>query len=243
MRRPTRTLGQPTRDGGDPGPLLSHLRAVDIFLDLSTEEIDAIHDVIPMRRRSKGTVFYRPGDRAERLFILKEGSVTLYRLTPEGHKLIVGTIGEGTIFGEMALAGQSMWDCFAEAEEDALVCTITQRDMERLLQEQPKVALRLLAIMGRRVQELEERLEQMAYRSVRERLARLLLQNGRGSLGGYEVKGFTHEYLAEAIGASRQTVTQELRRMEDEGLLKIARKRLRLLDIPGLKAVAMHANG
>ncbi len=236
MRTRPRAPGRPAKVGGG-GPLLSYLRAVDIFRDLSTEEINAIHDVTPMRRRSKGTVFYRPGDRAERLFILKEGSVTLYRLTPEGHKLIVATVGAGTIFGEMALAGQSMWDCFAEAEDDALVCTITRRDMERLLQEQPRVALRLLAIMGRRVQELEERLEQMAYRTVRERLGRLLLGNSRRSQGGYEVKGFTHEYLAEAVGASRQTVTQELRRMENAGLLEIGRKRLRLLDVPGLQGI------
>ncbi len=51
------------------------------------------------------------------------------------------------------------------------------------------------------------------------------------------MKGFTHEYLAEAVGASRQTVTQELRRMENAGLLEIGRKRLRLLDVPGLQGI------
>lgn len=231
-----KTTRQPKEDDGQRS-IMSYLRAVDIFRDLTEQEIASIHSIMPMRRRPQGTVFYRPGEPGERLFILKEGSVVLYRLSPDGHKLVLGTMRGGAIFGEMVLAGQYMQNCFAEAEEDALVCTITRADMERLLRERPDVALRLLASMGQRVQELEERLEQMAYRSVRQRVAKFLLEKREDVSGSWEVKGFTHESLGEAIGASRPTVTQELRRMEDEGLVGIGRRRVRLLNVASLKSI------
>ncbi len=236
MPRHKEQAQQKESTGGDR-PLTSYLRAVDIFRDLTEEEIASIHSIIPMSRRPRGTVFYRPGESGERLFILKEGSVILYRLSPDGHKLVLGKIRGGAIFGEMVTAGRSMQNCFAEAEENALVCSMTRTDMERLLREHPDVALRLLASMGQRVQELEERLEQMAYSSARQRVAKFLLENRQNVSGSWEVKGFTHESLGEAIGASRPTVTQELRRMEDEGLVGIDRRRVRLLSVASLNSV------
>lgn len=233
----TRKLKQYTNGRGGSRSLVSYLRGVDIFRDLTEEEIKAIHEIIPMRRCPKGTVFYRPGDRGERLFILKEGTATFYRLTPDGHKLVVDTEEAGTIFGEMALAGQSMRDCFAEAQEDAVVCTITRPDMERLLRQWPEVALRLLATLGRRIQALEERLEDMAYRGVRQRLVRFLLRQARRTQEGYRITGFSHEYLANAIGAARQTVTVELCSLENEGLVRTGRKTIVLINVEALRSI------
>ena len=53
---------------------------------------------------SKGRVFYRPEEPGEVLFILKEGRVQLYRISPEGKKLVITTLGPHTLFGEMASA-------------------------------------------------------------------------------------------------------------------------------------------
>lgn len=68
-----------------------------------------------------------------------------------------------------------MRDCFAEAQEESLVCEATRSDVESLIAARPEVAFRLLEVFGRRVLDLEERLEQLAYQSVAARLAALLL--------------------------------------------------------------------
>lgn len=218
--------------------VVAYLRAQDIFQDLDTDEIEGIHRIISMRRCHQGTVFYRPGDHGEQLFLLKEGTVTLYRLTPDGHKLVVGIVEAGTIFGEMAISGQSMQECFAEAHEDSLVCTIAPPQMEKILREYPTVVRRMLDVLGKRVRRLEERLEHMAYGNVRERLARFLLAQARPANDGCQVTGFPHEQIGEAVGASRQTVSQELGVLEAEGLVEVGRKRVRLVDVAALKSVA-----
>jgi CRP-like cAMP-binding protein len=223
---------------GSSRPSIAYLRAQDIFQDLGADAIDTIHGITRMRRCHRGTVFFRPGDAGEQLFLLKEGRVTLYRLTPDGHKLVVGVVEAGTIFGEMAVAGQSMQECFAEAHEESLVCTITPPQMEHIFQQYPTVARRLLEVLGTRVQRLEERLEQMAYGSVRERLARFLLARTRPASDGCQVAGFTHEQLGEAVGASRQTVSLELGQLEAEGLVEVGRRRVRLVNTSALKSLA-----
>lgn len=217
---------------------LAYLRAIDIFQDLSVDELESIHRIAPMRWCSRGTVFYRPGVPGERLFLLKEGMVTLYRLSPDGRKLVVSMVRKGTVFGEMTLAGQSMQECFAEAHEDSLVCSITLPQMERILKQHPPVAQRLLQGLGNRVRMLEERLEQMAYGNVRQRLARFLLNQARHTKDGCQVEGFTHELIGEAVGTSRQTVSLELGTLEKDGLVETGRRRIRLLNILALKSVA-----
>ncbi|MBI4312032.1 MAG: Crp/Fnr family transcriptional regulator [Chloroflexi bacterium] len=216
----------------------AYLRAVDIFRGLNPEDIERIHQIAPMRQCDRGMVFYGPGAPGEQLFLLKEGKVTLYRLTPDGRKLAVRMVEAGMVFGEMAIAGQTMQECFAEADEDSLVCTITLTQMERILQQHPSVARQLLAVLGRRVRDLEDRLEQMAYGNVRERLARFLLAQARPAHDGCQVTGFSHEQIAEAVGASRQTVSIELGALEAEGLVEVGRRRVRLVQAMGLRSLA-----
>jgi len=232
----------PTQQNGrlaPPSPLVPHLKAIDIFRELTEDEIAVIHEAVTSERRHKGALLYTPGDPGDRLFVLKQGSVSLYRVTLDGHKLVVRTLGAGTIFGEMELTGQSMRGCFAEADEDVLVCTLARSALERLIAARPVVALRLLTVMGQRVQELEERLESMAYGSARQRLARFLLVHAKSGLEGRSsLTGFSHEDIAEAIGSIRQTVTSELQRMKDEGLIGLHRKCIDLLDQLALHAAA-----
>ena len=84
------------------------------------------------------------------LFILKEGRVQLYRISPEGKKLVITTLGPHTLFGEMALLGTKMHNTFAEAVDDCLICIMSRTDLERLILSKPQVALRILEITGRR---------------------------------------------------------------------------------------------
>lgn len=213
---------------------LRYLRTTDIFRDLSARETEQVHHYFPMSTCRRGTVFFHPGESGDKLYILKEGTVVLYRVTPEGKRIVVGTVKPGTVFGELALAGLTMRDSFAEAQEDSLVCEATRRDVEQLLRDHPSVGFRLLELLGRRVLELEQRIEEIAYRSVHARVAAVLIRwAGRGE-GGWLVSGFTHEDLADAAAAARQTVSSTLREFEEEGLIRLGRRRIELLDYDGL---------
>ncbi len=220
-----------------PAEKMRYLSELTVFRDLTPREMEELNRITTMSTVRKGRVFYRPEEPGEVLFILKEGRVQLYRISPEGKKLVITTLGPHTIFGEMALLGTRMHNTFAEAIEDCLICVMSRTDLERLILSKPQVALRILEITGRRLREAEERLESMAFKGIPARLASLLLRLS-DEQGGDEVRGFTHQDLAEMVGTYRETATQVLNELKSQGLIEIGRKRIRLLDREGLQDVA-----
>jgi CRP-like cAMP-binding protein len=220
-----------------PAEKLRYLSELAVFQDLSPREMQELNRITTMSTVPRGRVFYRPEEPGEVLFILKEGRVQLYRISPEGKKLVITTLGPHTLFGEMALLGTKMHNTFAEAIDDCLICVMSRTDLERLILNKPQVALRILEITGKRLREAEERLENMAFKGIPARLASLLLRLSVEQ-DSTEIAGLTHQDLAESVGTYRETATQVLNDLKSQGLIDIGRKRIQILDVDGLAEVA-----
>ena len=220
-----------------PTEKLRYLSELAVFQDLSPREMQELNRVTTMSTVQRGRVFYRPEEPGEVMFIIKEGRVQLYRISPEGKKLVITTLGPHTLFGEMALLGTKMHNTFAEAIDDCLICVMSRTDLERLILNKPQVALRILEITGKRLREAEERLENMAFKGIPARLASLLLRLSEEQ-GSTDITGLTHQDLAESVGTYRETATQVLNDLKSQGLIEIGRKRITLLDLERLTEVA-----
>jgi len=219
------------------GDKLNYLADVDLFRDLAERDVADLDRVTTITSMPRGRVFYQPDDISEVLFLIRQGRVQLYRISPEGKKLVIATLGSGAVFGEMALLGQQMHNTFAEALEDCQIVVMSRTDLERLILAKPIVGLRMLEITGRRLSEAEERLDDMAFKGIPARLASLLLRLA-ADRGVDVITGLTHQDLAETIGTYRETATQVLNDMKAEGLIQIGRKRIDILDPARLQALA-----
>ncbi|MEM7130253.1 MAG: Crp/Fnr family transcriptional regulator [Chloroflexota bacterium] len=226
-----------SKNSPQPAEKMRHLSELDVFQDLSMREMEELNRITTMSTVSKGRVFYRPEEPGEVLFILKEGRVQLYRISPEGKKLVITTLGPHTLFGEMALLGTKMHNTFAEAVEDCLICVMSRPDLERLILSKPQVALRILDITGKRLREAEERLENMAFKGIPARLASLLLRLA-DEQSSTDIVGLTHQDLAESVGTYRETATQVLNDLKSQGYIEIGRKRITILKEEELTLVA-----
>jgi CRP-like cAMP-binding protein len=216
---------------------LGYLSEVDLFQTLSEREVAELDRLTTITSVSRGKVFYQPEDVSEVLFLLRQGRVQVYRISAEGKKLVIATLGPGTIFGEMALLGQQMHHAFAEALDDCVILVMSRGDLERLILERPSVGLRLLEITGQRLRNAERQLEEMAFKSIPARLASLLLRLSEDR-GNAEIVGLTHQDLAEMVGTYRETATQVLNDMKAQGLIEIGRKRVRIADQKRLRELA-----
>jgi CRP/FNR family cyclic AMP-dependent transcriptional regulator len=206
---------------------------MDIFCDLEPETMAAFEQQTEMRTCRKGQILYSQEDRAEVLFLLKRGSVQLYRLTPSGKRLELAVIEPGTFFGEMPFIGESLRHTFAEAAEDSLICVMSRADIERLMRERSEGALRMIEVLSRRPALCEARLEEMAYRSVPARIAAVLTRLSQGHNG--EVVSITHKELGDMIGALRESVTKVLDDFQRAGLVELGRGRVILRDVASLQ--------
>ena len=221
--------------GGEPKPnnKLAYLSMVDIFQDLEKAEMKEIEQATAMTTCPSGKMFYSPDQYGSVIFIVKTGRVQIYRMSSEGRKLVIETLGPGTIFGEMSLIGTGLYDAFAEAMEDSLICVMNRGDVEKLILSKPKIAIRLLEGMGTRLRESEERLERTLFHEVPNQLAALLLR--LRSENGSDTIRTTHEELADHLGVYRETVTTALNGLKRQGLIALSRKRVEITDIVGLQ--------
>lgn len=216
---------------------IDYLSTIEILQDLTPEELARMDRAVTMATCNPGRIFYMPDETGEVLFLLKMGRVQLYRLSAQGKKLVVATLGPGAIFGEMSLVGQGMHNTFAEAVNECTLCVMSRSDVERLMREKPQVAFRFVEALGDRLTQTERRLEEIAFKSIPSRLAGLLLRLAREQ-NSYQVNGYTHQDLGELLGTYRETITQTLNDFKADDLVEIGRKQVVLLDRDRLEELA-----
>ena len=221
----------------------SFLRDIEIFKDLSEEEVDALSEKMPLKNVAAKTILYTPEEATEVLFMIKKGRVRLFRLTADGKAFTTAILEKGTFFGQLALLGQQLYGNFAEALTDCVICFISRADAKTYLIGDARIAYRVIETLGRRLLEIEPRLADAALKHVPARVASLLLQIAEKQVreGGanhpatdaIEIN-FTHEELAQLLGIHRETISRTLKEFSRLDLIRLGRGRIALLDAKGL---------
>lgn len=165
---------------------------------------------------------YAAGDRADTLYILKEGRIKITHLSQEGRELTLDILEPGDIFGELTLAGESERETTAAAMEDSFICAIQRKDFEDFIGKMPHLSLTITRWMGWRLRRIENRLENIIFLDVRARLLSILKdlaqKYGVSVEGGKKITiQLSHHEIANLIGATRETVTLELNSLKRTG--------------------------
>lgn len=214
----------------------------DIFQDLAPTELAAIRRVSSLAHYESGHIFFSPEERDDYLHILQNGHVRLYKLSAEGRALTLAVLEPVAVFGEMSVLGPWRHDSFAEAMTVCEVASISHDDLLPLMEQYPQIALRLMDLMAQRLQSMENKLADIAFKSVPQRLATVLLDlvadSGLPQNGTPTVVRYTHQQLAEMIGSYRETVTKAVGDFRDGGLIRIEEEAIYLTDVPRLQSLA-----
>jgi CRP/FNR family transcriptional regulator, cyclic AMP receptor protein len=218
------------------------LSKIDILAGLSAVEMQAIVDAAPARIFAAGELLYTPHRPVDVLFLLKRGRIRIFRVSPDGRALTTAIVPAGTMFGEMVLLGQRMYDNYAEALDEAHTCVMDRADVHRLLLSDPRIAARIVEILGRRLVAMERRLSDTVFNSVPRRVAAtlcaLVTEQAAASPDGTRRVALTHEQIAALVGTSRETVTKALGEFAARGLIRLGRGRITVVDPARLAAEA-----
>ena len=236
--RPSGSDGGLALSGSSPQVLKAHyLSSIDVFRDLPRSEVERLAETTRMFTCPRGRVVYRAGEASEALFLLKAGRVQIVRETADGKRLITSVLEPHTFFGEMALVGQRFpQDSTAEALDDALICVLSRKDLERLILQYPKVGLRFLEQLSARLLGTEAIVEDFAFKAVPARLAGALLRLAETSQD--QTIHASHQELADMIATYRETVTLTLDDFRARGLVELGRRSIQIVDQPGLEELA-----
>lgn len=215
----------------------------DLFRDLTPEQRARLERRVVVAEYAPGHIFYTPGEQGDRLLIVRRGRVRLYKLSPEGRALTLFVLEPEAVFGEMALVDRQH-DSFAEAMTDCSVGALGRTTLREILRDNPSVTLRFMDMMSERLRVLERKLADIAFKSVPQRLASVLLNlaacraDQPADEGPPAVVRYTHQQLAEMIGSYRETVTKAVGEFREDGLIRVEEEAIFLTDVRRLRELA-----
>ncbi|HQY91229.1 Crp/Fnr family transcriptional regulator [Caldilinea sp.] len=211
------------------------MASVPQMISALREDDPAFDKVIATQRAERGQQIASPEAMASRMYVLMSGKVNLLCTNNEGRRLVIATLEPGAIFGEGALSSMSDPNVFAEAAEDVVVWVIPSSEARDMTMRHPILGWGLLQTYGMRLMQVENSLEDVAYKKLPERLASLLIDLDQD---GGVIKGVSHQALADRLGTYRETVSAILRDFKRQGLVELGYRRIRLIDHETLRDVA-----
>jgi CRP-like cAMP-binding protein len=218
------------------------IRKCDLFSKLSETECERIERVARLRTWPKDSPIYLPSDSADHVFLLATGRVKLSSVTPEGKQAIMGFIEAGDLFGEFAAFETSVREELASAVKKSTVVMIPADDFGLLMESSPKFTLSLSRLMGLRRNRIERRLRSLLFRSSRDRLIHLLVEQLDEALqksGGQDpLIRLSHHDLASLIGSTRETVTATLGELQTLGYVELQRQKIKITNRSALVEIA-----
>jgi CRP/FNR family transcriptional regulator len=216
------------------------LRAVPVFSELGEEELARVAEVAVPRQFVGGEVVFREGDESSTCYIVRSGRARAVREHPDGRSITLANFGPGDIFGELAMFDDERRSATIETLEDTEAIAILGGDMRRLLAEHADISVKLLASLGRRLRESNERLARQSFQTVQSRVASVLLQlvagvRSEGAEEGDVLITSTQASLAQLAGSSRESASRFLAVLERAGIITQGRGRLVVHDPAALE--------
>lgn len=204
-----------------------YLKQFDMFKELAPKEINEIGVIVDEKNVSKKEIVLEPEDK-NKVYLIKKGQVKLYRLTEDGKRIIIDTLGPGSVFGNFG-GGESQ--NFAEATSDTFVCIAKRETFFKTISEKPEVSVKLMAMLFDQLSQAQDYVAAMAGGDVLSKLKFKLsdLAKKYGESKGEKVKitqRFTHEEIADMIGVSRETITKLLGSLRRRGIIEIDGKNI-----------------
>jgi CRP-like cAMP-binding protein len=211
------------------------LRSVpEILIELRNDDPE-FKRAITARSFRAGQTVAEPEALSRNLFTLMKGRVQLMREGPNGRRMASATLGPGAMFGEGALLSAAEPSVRAVALTDCVVWVVPASQAQNLALRHPVLSWGLLQTVGQRLAQVEDRMEDVAYKRLPERLAGLLLELANG---GRAIRGTSHQWLADMLGTYRETISAILRDFKDNGLVELGYRKIELRDLKGLKLAA-----
>lgn len=191
----------------------------------------------PRRFRAKEAVV-RQGEPADSLYLVESGSLSVRLTTPAGDSVMLSVLGAGDVFGEVGvLMTDQERTASIDAIGDVVVRVLRREDFESLRRRHLEVDDFLLLLLARRTDRLSRLVAEAHHLPVDRRIGRRLLEAGRHFSQGVlpVVVPLTQDDVAQLAGATRPTTNQVLKRFEADGVLRLARGRVEILDVAGLR--------
>jgi CRP/FNR family cyclic AMP-dependent transcriptional regulator len=214
------------------------LRRIRFFARLSERDLEVLADHLHRRTYHRHTILFDKGSPAQTLYLIESGRVRVFIPSETGEELSMNVYGAGDVVGELCILDGLPRCASAMTMEESVALTLDREDLRRCVAASPDIAFAIMEVLSTRLRYSTEYAESLAFLDVYGRVAsRLLELADRSRVGTEETETgveLTQEELATLVGATRRSVSKALGAFQDQGLIRLGRGRITILDREGL---------
>ncbi len=208
-----------------------YLKKSRLFSDATDNVVRECEHLFTQVNFGRRHVIFEQGEPGRLVYLVKSGSVRIARTTADGGDLTVAMLGPNDLFGEEVTFHDVVRSTFATCIEDSLLCVANGRDLFGLITRHASLAINVARYLGEQRDQALSIAEDLAFLKVPERLVRLLeklaVEHGSETDDGTRINlALTHADIASLIGSTRETVSLHMKKLETDGRIRIANRRI-----------------
>ncbi len=211
------------------------LKTNPMFAEFAADELQRLSILCRTRQLAAGEALFQRGDPSDALFAVRHGQIRIEQGAADGSRLTLNFLGAGDLFGEVAVLDGHNRTADAAAGEPTELFVLRRADFLDYLEREPKVAIKLIGLLCRRIRWQGERMEEEGLQPLPVRLARRLCKLADDF--GAEVH-ISQEQLGVYVGAARESVNRQLQSWRKDGILDLQRGRILLQNMTRLNSIA-----
>ena len=203
--------------------------------NLATAIPDSLKKLGQLKRFKKREMLFSAQDEANGFYYVESGEIRVYKMDELGKEAEVVRLGPGGFLGEAIVFVSSLFPVFAQAVTNADVLFFAKKKINLEMAKDPGLAMYFVDLLARKCVVLSNRIESLGLRTVRQRLIRYLLSEcseERRCLVELKVK---KGELAKILGTISETLSRNLKQMQEEGLIEVEGNKVKIKNCPALR--------
>jgi len=213
------------------------LKNIPLFAGLSEADLDDLMQIVRVSEHARGELLFSEGEKAVGFFVVLDGRVKVYKLSPEGKERILHVIQPGGTFAEAAIFGEGLYPAYAEPLQTSKLLFLPKEGFLGLLRDNSRIAINMIAGLSKFLRQFANQIEDLTFKDVPSRLARYLLDLSRGREQAFDLP-ISKSQLASNLGTVSETLSRTLRKLSEDDLILVAGKSVRILDFDRLEELA-----
>jgi CRP/FNR family transcriptional regulator len=202
------------------------------FTELHNADLKRLAQSLSERTFEKGQVIFLEEEACQGLYIVRAGSVKIYKVSPEGREQILRYVDAGGSFNEVAVFDGGSNPANVAALVPTTVWIVPRAPIADLIRRRPEVAQAIIQNLGARLRLMIGLVEDLSFRQVTARLAKLLLETA-----ALQRHKLSRQQMAARLGTVREVIGRSLKQLESRGLIRVERGRIVIVDRSGLEKI------
>lgn len=217
---------------------LHNIKDCSLFSHFSDNDIQELFNsgFVSIKSYSKDDLLFSEGEYCNFLSIIMNGKIEIQKLDPNGNLLVVATLNKGNVFGENLLFGdRNYYPMSVVSKDNTEVFHIKKEYIYKLCSSNESFLKELLRILSNKALNLSSKLKQVTMKSIREMICHYLLEKYNEEKSTTIKLNFSRKDWADKLGVQRPSLSRELMKMRDSGLIEFSKNIIIIKDLNGLK--------